>query len=51
MKKFIWKWFVCFCLLAGLLFSVGCGKAEPVQEPAAEQQNEITSEITETVQT
>ena len=50
MKKFIWKWFVCFCLLGGLLFSVGCGKAEPVQEPVAEQQTEITSEITETKQ-
>ena len=50
MKKFIWKWFVCFCLLCGLLFSVGCGKAESVQEPVAEQQTKIISEIPETEQ-
>ena len=45
MKKNIWKWFLCFCLMGTLLFC-GCGKEEPVQETAAIQQTE-TTETTE----
>ena len=49
MKKNIWKWFLCFCLMGILLFS-GCGKDEPVQETAAEQQTEIIETTEETEQ-
>ena len=47
MKKNIWKWFLCFCLMSVLLFS-GCGKEEPVQETSAVQQTE-TAETKEEV--
>lgn len=46
MRKNIWKLLLCFCLMGGLLFSVGCGKDEPTKAPAVEQQTEIV-EITE----
>ena len=49
MKKNIWKWSLCFCLMGILLFS-GCGKDESVQETAAEQQTEIVETTEETEQ-
>lgn len=42
MRKNIWKLLLCFCLIGGLLFSVGCGKDEPIQEPVVEQLTETT---------
>ena len=51
MRKFIWKGFICFCLLWGLLLSVGCGKAEPIQEASVKQQAETVTETIETEQT
>lgn len=50
MKKNIWKWFFCFCLMGVLLFS-GCGQDKSVQERTAVQQTEgtETAETTEEV--
>lgn len=47
MRKNIWKLLLCFCLIGGLLFSVGCGKDEPIQEPVVEQLTETTEEKAE----
>lgn len=46
MRKNIWKYLLCFCLMGILLLSVGCGKDKPTKAPAVEQQTEIV-EITE----